>query len=113
MLWPLFVAAPLVLAVGLSLLPRLSNRAWLYIIAAIAIFETMVLGNPDAAWEVQHVLALWLLGVLGPWLLSAVFLRVAHYPRRPVSTACGFAVVYFILLAAGLFAGDGLGLIPQ
>lgn len=111
--WSLFAVIPVILATALGALPRLRLRVWLFSIALVAFVEILAIGNPAPNWEHRHAVALWILGVLAPWVISALFLVLAKYPRRHLLVAMSFLIVYFVSLFVCLAIGDGLGLIPQ
>lgn len=111
--WTLFVAVPVILAIALGTFPQLRLRIWFLVIAVVAFVEILITGNPGPNWNDRHALAFWFLGIVGPWLISAIFLFLARYPRRHLLIAFGFAPVYLISALVCLVVGDGLGLIPQ
>jgi hypothetical protein len=113
MQWIPFVAVPVLLAIGLGAMPRVSRHAWFIVIASVVVAEIAVVRTPSTSWQLQHILAAWVLGVILPWVMSAFFLWAVHYPKHNILAAFGFAVVYFLSLTVCLAAGDAFRLIPQ
>lgn len=111
--WSVFAMVPFMLALALGAMPRLGWRNCLTAIAAVAVIEILVIGNPGPHWETRHAIALWGLGIVAPWLVSGVFLFVVRTRNSRLLTSVGLVVVYFVALAVFLGIGDAMGLIPQ
>ena len=113
MLWIVFLAAPIVIALALATVTRVPKYQWLTGFAVIAAFECILIGKPSHSWEVTHVLSAWVLGNIFPWGMAGLYLWLAPYPRRAILVASVLPVIYTIALVIGLVVGDMSGLIPQ
>lgn len=113
MAWLPLIAAPIVLAFALAVVRAASQKVWLLVIAAIVFAEIVLVGKPSASWESKHLISLWAFGIFLPWGIAAIFVTYMPYQQKPLLTALGVPVAYFVSLAIGLAVGDSLGLIPQ
>lgn len=106
MLWVIFVAFPLGVAVAMALAPRTPRWVWAFVIAGVIAIECALLGKPSTTWELRHVLAAWLLAIIFPWASVALYVWLMPYPARPVLTAVWLPFVYNLALVIGLVFGD-------
>ena len=113
MAWLPLIAIPIVLAFALAAVRTASQRVWLLVIAVIALAEIVLVGKPSESWESQHLISLWVFGIFIPRGVAGSFLAYMPYQQKPLLTAIGVPVAYFVSLAIGLAVGDSLGLIPQ
>lgn len=113
MSWIPLLVVPFVLAVGLAVTRAVSQKVWLLVIAAIVFAEIVLVGKPSPSWESKHLISLWAVGIFLPWGIAAIFVAYMPYQRKPLLTALGMPVVYFVSLVIRLAVGDSLGLIPQ